>query len=275
MGLEGEQSQYQKLKNIDTRSLVRSLQSHGIRVLGSSIIGMEHHQPQDMDRIIDHAVSHGTDFHQFMLYTPNSGTPLYEKHKAEKTLLDPAEFPHADAHGQYRFNFRHPHIQGGDEERFLHKAFVQDLKANGPSLARLIRTQLTGWLRYKNHTNPRIRNRILWENQTLGTTSAGAVWAMRKWYDQNPGMADRMDLLLTDLYAAFGWKSRIAAPLLGRYLCAAIKKEEKRLADGWMYEPETFYEKNAAALSLTDANASASAPRAVPAQWVACKEVAA
>ena len=73
MGLEGEQSHYQKLKNIDTKSLVRSLQSHGIRVLGSSIIGMENHRPEDMRQIIDHAVSHGTDFHQFMLYTPNSG----------------------------------------------------------------------------------------------------------------------------------------------------------------------------------------------------------
>lgn len=275
MGLEGEQSQYQKLKNIDTRSLVRSLQSHGIRVLGSSIIGMEHHRPEDMSRIIDHAVSHGTDFHQFMLYTPNSGTPLYEKHKAEKTLIDPSDFPHADAHGQYRFNFRHPHIHDGKEENFLHKAFLQDFKVNGPSLARLIRTQLTGWQRHKNHSNPRIRNRFLWEAQSLGATSAGAVWAMKKWYEQNPEMAHRMDLLLTDLYTAFGWKSRIAAPLLGQYLSISIKNEEKRLAAGLTYEPDTFYEKNAAALSLTDAKAGAVAPRAVSAKWVACKAMAA
>jgi hypothetical protein len=275
MGLEGEESQYQKLKNIDTRALVQSLQSNGIRVLGSSIIGMEHHRPEDMSRIIDHAVSHGTDFHQFMLYTPNSGTPLYEKHKAEETLIDPSEFPHADAHGQYRFNFRHPHIHNGEEENFLHNAFLQDFKVNGPSLARLIRTQLTGWQRHKNHANPRVRNRFLWEAQSLGTTSAGAVWAMRKWYGQNTEMADRMNLLLTDLYAAFGWKSRIAAPLLGRYLGAAIKKEEKRLAAGWTYEPETYYEKNAAALSLTDAKTGAVAPCAVRANWVACKELVA
>jgi len=274
MGLEGEESQYQKLKNIDTRELVRSLQSHGIRVLGSSIIGMEHHRPEDMARIIDHAVSHGTDFHQFMLYTPNSGTPLYEKHKAEETLIDPSEFPHADAHGQYRFNFRHPHIHGGAEETFLRNAFIQDFTVNGPSLARLIRTQLTGWQRHKNHSNPRIRNRFLWEAQSLGTTSAAAVWAMKKWYGQNPGMAHRMDLLLTDLYAAFGWKSRIAAPLLGRYLGASIQKEEKRLTDGWTYEPETFYEMNAAALALTDTRTGVVAPRAAGAQWVACKAMA-
>lgn len=272
MGLEGEQSRYQKLKNIDTRFLVRSLQSHGIRVLGSSIIGMEHHRPEEMRQIIDHAVGHGTDFHQFMLYTPNPGTPLYEKHKAEKTLIDSSEFPPADAHGQYRFNFRHPHIHGGEEEIFLHKAFVQDFKVNGPSLARLIRTQLTGWQRYKNHSNPRVRNRFLWEAQTLGTSSAGAVWAMRKWYGQNHEMANRLDLLLTDLHSTFGWKSRIAAPLLGRYLWSALQKEEKRLGAGWTYEPDSFYEKNAAALSLPpDVETSASRPRAVCAQWVTCK----
>lgn len=272
MGLEGEQSRYQKLKNIDTRFLVRSLQSHGIRVLGSSIIGMEHHRPEEMRQIIDHAVGHGTDFHQFMLYTPNPGTPLYEKHKAEKTLIDSSEFPPADAHGQYRFNFRHPHIHSGEEEIFLHKAFVQDFKVNGPSLARLIRTQLTGWQRYKNHSNPRVRNRFLWEAQTLGTSSAGAVWAMRKWYGQNHEMANRLDLLLTDLHSTFGWKSRIAAPLLGRYLWSALQKEEKRLGAGWTYEPDSFYEKNAAALSLPpDVETSASRPRAVCAQWVTCK----
>jgi hypothetical protein len=244
-------------------------------VLGSSIIGMEHHRPEDMSRIIDHAVGHGTDFHQFMLYTPNSGTPLYEKHKAEKTLIDPTEFPHADAHGQYRFNFRHPHIQGGEEETFLRKAFIQDFKVNGPSLARLIRTQLIGWQRHNNHSNPRVRKRFLWENQSLATSSAGAVWAMRKWYGRNHEMARRMDSLLTDLYAAFGWKSRIAAPLLGRYLWAALEKEEKRLAAGWAYEPDTFYEKNAAALFQSDAKANASVPRAVRSQWVTCKAMTA
>ena len=82
-------------------------------------------------------------------------------------------------------------------------------------------------------------------------------------------------MLLTDLYAAFGWKSRIAAPLIGRYLGITIKKEEKRLATGWTYEPDTYYEMNAAALSLSDARAKTVEARADRAQWVACKSMAA
>ena len=98
-GLEGEDSQYQKLKKVDTRSFVAHLQSHGICVLGSSIIGMENHTPENIDQIIDHAISHNTDFHQFMLYTPIPGTQLHAQHKADGTLLPESEFPACDTHG--------------------------------------------------------------------------------------------------------------------------------------------------------------------------------
>ena len=55
MGLEGEDSQYTKLRGVDTHHLVRKLQSHGIHVLGSTIIGMENHTPENIDQVIDHA----------------------------------------------------------------------------------------------------------------------------------------------------------------------------------------------------------------------------
>ena len=77
MGIEGCNSQYTKLQGIDTFALVRELQSHGIRVLGSTIIGLENHTPENIDEAIDYAARHDTDFHQFMLYTPIPGTPLH------------------------------------------------------------------------------------------------------------------------------------------------------------------------------------------------------
>jgi len=43
LGLEGEDSQYAKLRHADTRALVRQLQANGTRVLGSTIIGLENH----------------------------------------------------------------------------------------------------------------------------------------------------------------------------------------------------------------------------------------
>lgn len=250
MGIEGEESRYHKLNGVDTRSLIQRLQSHGIRVLGSSIIGLENHTPDNIDRVIDYAVSHKTDFHQFMLYMPIPGTPLYEEHKRNGTLLSESAFSPADSHGQYRFNYRHEHIHDGREEDFLVSAFQRDFEVNGPSLARLIRTMLAGWQRYKNSPDTRIRDRIAHEVRPLRRTWAGAVWAMRKWYRGNKAIEKQMDDLLRDLYGTFGWETRLIAPLVGRYAFAALKREEKRLAAGWTYEPPVFHEKNGAARGL-------------------------
>ena len=257
MGIEGKGSQYAKLADVDTYKLVRLLQSHGIRVLGSSIIGLANHSPENIDQVVSDAVRHATDFHQFMLYTPVPGTPLYEEHKKDGSLLGEDEFPFADAHGQYRFNYRHAAIQPGQEEEFLLRAFKQDFSENGPSLARLIRTLLTGWQRYKNSPDQRVRERYDREVNPLRSTYAGAVWAMKRYYRKTPAMAEKMKRLLSDIYREFGWKTRLITPVIGLYAYLRLMKEEKRLACGWRYEPATFYDKNAkAAMIETGATAS-------------------
>ncbi|MCF8052887.1 MAG: cobalamin-dependent protein [Desulfobacterales bacterium] len=250
MGIEGENTRYRKLGDIDTRQLVSDLHSHGIRVLGSSIIGLEDHTPANIDSVIDHAVGHNTDFHQFMLYTPNPGTPFYQEQQNAGTLKPEADFPAADAHGQYRFSYRHPHITGDREETFLLNAFEKDYQTNGPSLARLIRTMLTGWQRNRNHPEPRIRKRYARDSAPLKTTYAGAVWAMRRYYRKNAPMRGKMDRLLNDIYREFGWLSRLVAPAVGTFIFQKLIREEKRLAAGWRYEPANFCEKNAAARAL-------------------------
>ena len=81
LGVDGHRRQrqpvHQAQRHRHASSLVRELQSHGIRVLGSTIIGLENHTPENIDEAIDYAVRHDTDFHQFMLYTPIPGTPLH------------------------------------------------------------------------------------------------------------------------------------------------------------------------------------------------------
>lgn len=108
MGVEGENTEYAKLARSDTFELVQRLQSHGIRVLGSTIIGLEEHTPENIDQVIEHAVRHRTDFHQFMLYMPLPGTPLHGEISAQGRMLEESECPLADTHGQSRFNYRHP-----------------------------------------------------------------------------------------------------------------------------------------------------------------------
>ncbi|NIA07428.1 MAG: B12-binding domain-containing radical SAM protein [Actinobacteria bacterium] len=244
MGLEGQDSQYTKLHGIDTRKLVGELQSHGIRVLGSSIIGLEEHTPENIEKVIDYAVQHDTDFHQFMLYTPSPGTPLHEELSDLGRMKDPGEYDEADIHGQLIFNYRHRHITNGQESEFIRRAFNRDFEVNGPSVARIVRTTLAGWKRYKNHPNLRIRRRYAWEVRELGTSFSVAIKAMRLYYRKNSTMRTKMSAILKDLHGEFGLKSRLSATIGGRYLLWKIRKEEERLATGWTYEPPMFYEKN-------------------------------
>ena len=151
MGLEGEDSQYTKLRGVNTHELVRELQSHGIKILGSTIIGMEDHTPENIDQVIDYAVRHDTDFHQFMLYTPIEGTPLHAEMLEQGRMKPKSEFHPGDIHGQFMFNYHHPHIHGGLETELMVRAFRRDLEVNGPSVVRVARTTLAGWKRHRQH----------------------------------------------------------------------------------------------------------------------------
>jgi hypothetical protein len=181
-----------------------------------------------------------------MLYMPIPGTPLHAEHQAAGTLLDPSECPEADIHGQYKFNYRHAHIRDGQETEFLLRAFWRDFEVNGPSVVRLAQTMLQGWQRYKNHPDRRIRTRFAWYRRGLATTYAAALWAARHWFRGEPALAGKISRILRDIYREFGLKSRLAAPLMGRYARFMMARENRRLRRGWTYEPQTFCEVNQA-----------------------------
>ncbi len=54
MGLESPRAGYAKLQGSDTRQLTHELRQHGIRVQGSTIIGLEHHTPDNITEEIEH-----------------------------------------------------------------------------------------------------------------------------------------------------------------------------------------------------------------------------
>lgn len=250
MGLEGKNSQYGKLDGVDTHTLVAEMQSHGIRVLGSSIIGLEDHTPENIDEAIEYAISHNTVFHQFMLYTPIPGTPFFEEQRKAGTLLPEDSYDPADIHGQLKFNYRHQHIPQGMETEMILRAFRRDFEVNGPSLMRMFRVTIDGYKRYKDHAEQRVRERFAREAKNLGDSYAAAAWAARHYFRRTPHLYARYTQLLKDIYAEFGLKARLTAPIAGAFCRVALQLEKHRLQHGWKYEPPTHYEKNAAALAL-------------------------
>lgn len=246
IGLEAPKSRYEKLNGVDTRKMVQELQDNGILVLGSTIIGLEDHTLQKIDELIEWAVAHNTNFHQFMLYMALDGTPLYEDLAKEGSLLEAPEMELGDVHGQDRFNFRHLHIPPGEETMLLRKAFQRDFDVNGPSVIRMMRTLLNKWLKYKNHPEPRIRKRVALETAKMPFVFSGGLWATHRWFkSSNHKVASRMAAILNDVYHEFGFKARLAAPLVGAFLLIALHRESSRLANGHRYEPPTFYETTA------------------------------
>ncbi len=242
MGLESPRSSYAKLKGQDTLALAAELRRHGIKLLGSTIVGLEHHTPENIAEEIEYAVSHDTDFHQFMLYTPVPGTPLFRQMTDEGRMLPDVDL--ADIHGQHQFNFRHAAISREDSKRWLDQAFRRDFERNGPSIYRICRTTLEGWKRYKHDPDPRVRARFAWEARALADGYAAALWAMEKHLARtNRAVSEKIRALRIEVGREFGLMSRVAARALGPILWWSARREEKRLAAGHTYEPATIVER--------------------------------
>lgn len=65
----------------------------------------------------------------------------------------------ADAHGQYKFNFRHSAISRDDSRLSWIGAFLHDFERNGPSLSH-VQTILQGRQRYKDYPDASVRERF-------------------------------------------------------------------------------------------------------------------
>jgi radical SAM superfamily enzyme YgiQ (UPF0313 family) len=243
MGLESPQAGYSKLQGAQTWDLTRELREHGIRVQGSTIIGLEHHTPGNILAEIEHAVSHDTDFHQFMLYTPVPGTPLYKQMQEEGRLLNDVDY--ADVHGQFKFNFKHAAISREDSKRFLDWAFWRDFESNGPSLYRISRTLLAGWKRYKDWPDARVRERFTSEMRRLSGIYSSALWAMERQFRKvDQAGSEKIRALRKEFQKESGFASRMMPAVLGPVLLWTTRREEKRLAHGKTYEPPTILERS-------------------------------
>jgi radical SAM superfamily enzyme YgiQ (UPF0313 family) len=236
LGLESAQSGYTKLSGADSMTLCRELQQNGIKLLGSTIIGLEHHTPENIHEEIDYAVSCGTDFHQFMLYTPVPGTPLYQQMASEGRLLD---VNLADIHGQHKFNFEHGAISRDESKEYLDEAFQRDFELNGPSLFRICRTTLEGWRRHRNHPDERVRERFARDFAMLRNSWTGILWAMeRQLRASNETVSRRIRELRAEIvHECGGMNARLTNAVVGPLMLWTAKMEKLRLRKGITYEP--------------------------------------
>jgi hypothetical protein len=241
LGLESPRSGYAKLSGSDTLALTRELQAHGIHVHGSTIIGLPHHNLENLGEEIEHAVTHDADCHQFMLYTPVPGTPLYGEMEAAGRLLD---VDLADIHGQYKLNFAHPRLPRDASKEVLDSAFRRDYERNGPSLYRIMRTMAAGWQRYRDDPDPRVRARVARDGRSLANGHGAALWAMEAYLaDQNPPVAERIRALRREMDREGSVFSRLVSRVAGRVLLWSARREARLFPRGRPLEPPTFVDR--------------------------------
>jgi hypothetical protein len=246
LGLEGEASGYRKLNGTDTLALTRELQAHGIAVLGSTIIGLDHHTPGNIDSHIERAVAHDAAFHQFMLYTPMPGTELHRDMLAAGRL--DTSVPIADVHGQAGFNFHHPAITRDDSKRFLDRAFRRDYEVNGPSLYRLTRVMFDRVKHGRAHADPRVRTRADREARDMRRGYTAALWAMERYLDAaRTGAGEPVRELRRAMEAGLGGMTATISRTLGPVLLWSARREARRYPRGKPLEPRTFIDRPATA----------------------------
>lgn len=119
-----------------------------------------------------------------------------------------------------------------------------DFETNGPSVLRMVRTRLQGWRRYKDHLDPRVRERVNWENRSISTIFAAAVWASRRWFRDKPIIRKQINGILREIYGEYGLRARFFASAVGPILGWLVRREDRRLRRGWTFEPPTIYEAN-------------------------------
>ncbi|HOW96734.1 MAG TPA: radical SAM protein [Kiritimatiellia bacterium] len=144
IGFESQSAdEFAKNAGLDAARLVRDLRRHGVSVLGSAMLCMEHHTPENIGADIDFVVGLNADMIQFMLYTGMPVTRLYEDHKRRGLLKD--DLPYEEWHGQNQLNWRHPGFPGGEPKRWLDAAFRRDFEVNSSSIYRMTETAVRGY----------------------------------------------------------------------------------------------------------------------------------
>jgi radical SAM superfamily enzyme YgiQ (UPF0313 family) len=216
---------YKKMDGIGLRGLIGQLQAYGVEVLGSTILGFPHHQPEDVDREIEHALSYGCTYNQFMLYIAMPGTPLWKQMKSEQRLKE--NFPWADIHGQHVQNWHHAYLSDAVISEKIDYAFKRDFEVLGPSILRMIQTQYDG---YRNtadwdHELVQMRREMMRKKFSF---YAMLVEAMRRDLARIGNATHEQARVLRDcLIKESGWKGKLAAMVGGPYVAHRLKAEER------------------------------------------------
>jgi hypothetical protein len=157
IGRESKIAPYAKNKKVNLRELIAGLHRVGINVILSSILLVDAHTKANIWEDVEDHLSCNPDFSQFSLQAPSPGTPLYDRLRAEGRLL--TTIPWVDCHAFKQPWFIHPEFSLAEAEQIQERAYLEDFHRLGPSLVRVMATDLEGYLNLRGSESPLLRAR--------------------------------------------------------------------------------------------------------------------
>lgn len=160
VAFESPSAGYEKMKGREIGTLFRELQSRGIAVLSSMIIGFPHQTREDILCDFEMLMSFEPAFTQILIYFAFPGTPFYEKVIAEDRYLpqyrDQPDYRRWDG---FSMHFKHPHLTAPELETLQHSLYRRDFKNLGPSIMRVCGIWFDGYRNLRDSGNPLLRER--------------------------------------------------------------------------------------------------------------------
>ena len=165
IGVESRRAGFAKNAGTDLAALVADLQDHGISVVASTILFLDHHDRTSIQEDIDWAIGLKSDMLQFMGLIPFPGTALFQRLVRDRRLPEPP--PYTWMHGQGALTFSHPAFAPEEPPRIIADAFRRKYETHGPSSVAVAETYLRGFVRARDDVETRRRSGARWNPDTL------------------------------------------------------------------------------------------------------------
>ena len=151
VGVESNMHDFEKNRGVDIKKMFKDLNDVGINILGSSIVGVDAHTPENIWGDIDNHISLEPTLSQFLVFSPCPTTPLWDRlEKSGKLIKD---YPYNKRDG-FHLMFKHDNFSAEEIEKIQQQAFEKEYKELGPSVMRFIDVALRGYNHFKDSKKP-------------------------------------------------------------------------------------------------------------------------
>ncbi len=162
IGVESRFARYAKLGQVDMAELFESLFDHGICVTGSFVIGFDCQTRENIEEDIDYFAGLGPTTTQIALLASPPGTALHRLvEKQGRLRLKSWEDANLE---EELIDFRN--FAPGEASHYRDLAYDRTYDRNGPSILRMWRVWLRGYLKFRDSADPVLRERadyLAWE----------------------------------------------------------------------------------------------------------------